>query len=102
MIIIKEKTVSKPNTGINFYSLTDDSEQVAINTLSNEFCNKTVNLGMYNVQTGAYSIAFDNINEFNYARVELTDNLQNEVVTLTGTDAYSFSIDQNTPATFGR
>jgi chitodextrinase/lysophospholipase L1-like esterase len=96
----REDGFKKPNTGINFYSLTDDSEQVAINTLSNEFCNKTVNLGMYNVQTGAYSIAFDNINEFNYARVELTDNLQNEVVTLTGTDAYSFSIDQNTPATF--
>ncbi len=96
----KEDGFKRPNTQLNFYSLTADGEKVAINTLSDQFCEKSVVLNMNNVSSGSYSISAENINEFNVAEVTLVDQFENQSVALSGLDTYTFVIDAADAATY--
>ncbi|MFT4739256.1 MAG: lysophospholipase L1-like esterase [Marivirga sp.] len=90
----------RPNGIINFYSLTSDGEKVAINSMSNEFCQQEISLEMNNIASGAYEVIFNNADVFNIATAELYDTYEDVTIALSSTPSYSFTIDKGVVATY--
>lgn len=93
--------LKKPNEGMfNLSSLTGNNINVAVNTLGNSFCSKTVKLNVQQVAPGNYMLGFDALESVaGIGHVALTDHYANRTVT-PDASGYAFAVDAN-PASYG-
>ncbi len=90
----------RKNEVINFSSLSDDGVNLAINHMSDEFCDKIINLSIEDISTGNYSISFGNLEHFALGQILLEDAFLEETTEIGLSTTYSFTIDEESPATF--
>ncbi|MBT1701459.1 fibronectin type III domain-containing protein [Fulvivirgaceae bacterium PWU4] len=93
--------IKKQNEGMfNLSSLTGNNINVAVNTLGNSFCSKTVKLNVQQVPPGNYTLGFDALESVaGVGHVTLTDHYTNHTVTVDAS-GYAFAVDAN-PASYG-
>jgi chitodextrinase len=85
----------------NLSTITADTVLLAVNTLTNAFCAKTVNLNVTEVTAGSYSLSFANLESIpEIGEIVLKDNFTGTSTTITGTE-YAFNVTSD-PASFGR
>lgn len=77
----------------NFSTLTNDQVSVAINHMSNSFCNKEFGLNVQDVEQGDYTIVFPDFTTLHgVGAIELVDNFTNVTVNLLESNEYVFSV----------
>ncbi|MBS1553294.1 MAG: fibronectin type III domain-containing protein [Bacteroidetes bacterium] len=81
------------NSFFNISTLSADSVDLAVNELSNEFCEKNIQIKLATIAPGSYTMQFDNSDKFNWAQVQLIDKFTNTTQSLTESNSqYSFSV----------
>ncbi len=70
--------VKRPNSYFNLSTHSTDGIALAVNSMSNDFCDKVIDVVLENIQPGNYTLTFDHIETFATGRVTLEDKLLNE------------------------
>jgi hypothetical protein len=89
-----EDALKQANTYFNLSSKSEDGKSLVINTLSNNFCQKTIPLNIENASKGNYSLKFGDINP-DVVKVYLKDSFTGTETAVTGGQTYNFTITDN-------
>lgn len=87
----------KNSAVFNISSLTEQGEDLAINSLPYIGCSKTITLNMTNVTTGNYRLEFSELESFsNASAIMLTDKFTGTSLDVKSDSSYNFSITTDT------
>jgi predicted esterase len=91
------------NEGIfNFSTLTSDGTAVAINNMSNSFCDTKVNLNIQDVEAGEYVLEFPDFSTlYGIGSMELIDHYAGSTIDLSTTSQYPFNVTADS-SSFGK
>jgi len=90
--------VKRLNSYFNLSTSSTDGIALVDNSMSNQFCDKTINVVLENIQPGSYTLKFDNIESFAFGSVMLEDKLLNET-SLVSNNNFEYSVDITSEAT---
>jgi predicted esterase len=86
----------------NFSTLTKNQKSVAINNMSNSFCDKRIGLNVENVEPGNYSLEFPAIETlYGIGSLKLIDHFNKITIDLNTDKVYDFSVTTDS-ASFGK
>jgi hypothetical protein len=86
----------------NFSTMTSNGKEVAINNMSNAFCDKTIALSIDDVTEGQYVLEFPSPESFYGTNsLRLYDKYLNKTVEVTGNLEYAFEVTSD-PLSFGK
>lgn len=81
------------NSFFNISTLSADGVDLAVNELTNSFCDKTVSIKLATIASGSYTLNFDNIASFKAATVQLEDRFDRQLININeSTSQYVFSV----------
>ncbi|WP_296623126.1 GDSL-type esterase/lipase family protein [Marivirga sp.] len=90
-----EDGFKRPNSIINFYSQSTDNVNLAMNTMSMEFCELNIPLQINNASSGDFKLNFENIERFPLALVSLIDVYKKDTIALNQNQILNISVDEN-------
>ena len=85
----------------NLSTITADTVNLAVNSVSNQFCTKTINLNVTDAAPGSYAFSFTNLQLLtDIGDIQIVDHFAGTTTTVTGAD-YNFTITSD-PKSSGR
>lgn len=88
--------IKKLNDIFNLSTISNTGIDMAINKVSNRFCQKDIPLNIQNALAGEYSLVFSNLeNLVDVEEIILTDNFANTTVNVREAPVYTFDITSN-------
>lgn len=92
------------NTIFNLSTLSSEDLNLVFNFIPDDNCSlSSIRLNIYNItQSGNYEIRFGQLERMQGRNLRLIDKYTDTHWDVNGDDAYSFAIDKNNPATFGK
>lgn len=83
----------RPNSFFNLSTLSSDQVSLAVNSVSDSFCDKTIPIKLANIAAGTYTLKFE-IAEFRTASITLTDHFLDQDKEITEAEnEISFTVD---------
>lgn len=88
--------IKRPNSFFNLSTNSSDNIQLAMNDLSDAFCEKTIPVNIENAVAGTYTLKVVGLNAFHLANVKLVDNFLSQTHSLSGDMEFPVTITGET------
>lgn len=96
MYEVEHDGIKRESSTYSISTLSSDNVPLSINKLSNQFCSKSVNISISNVEPGNYSLEFSDLESFEVPMsITLIDNFTSTEQNLLSSDIYGFEVTEN-------